>query len=73
VQRPFEVVVEQFSPVLAVTVTVPVGATTFVDPTTENATKTGWFGAAGFGDTEVIVVIVVPLVALVDWLAVAAR
>jgi hypothetical protein len=72
VQLPVEGVVEQFSPVLAVTVTVPVGATMLVDPTTESVTKTGWFGAAGFGDTEVILVIVVPLIALVDWFAVAA-
>jgi hypothetical protein len=55
--------------VLAVTVTAPVRAAK-VDPETFTATATGCDGAAGFGDTDVMVVVVVALVALVDWAAV---
>jgi hypothetical protein len=49
---------EQVSPVLAVTVTVPVGALTFVEPVTLTLMTTGFPGKAGFGETEVMVVVV---------------
>ena len=58
VQPPAATAAEQVSAVLAVTVTVPVGALTFVDPITLTLTKTGFPGNAGFGETEVMVVVV---------------
>ena len=54
-------VAEQLSPVLAFTVTVPVGDVTCVDPTTVKVIFAGLFGSTGFGETEVIVVVVVAL------------
>jgi hypothetical protein len=65
-QPPAEGAALQCSPVFAVTVIVPVGAAKLVDPATFTATATGCDGTAGFGDTEVMVVVVVALVALVD-------
>jgi len=46
------------SPVFAVTVTVPVGAGTLATPVTLTAIDTGCPKGAGFGDAEVIVVVV---------------
>lgn len=58
---PIVVEAEQLSPVLAFTVTVPVGDVTCVEPTTVNVMVAGLFGKTGFGETEVIVVVVVAL------------
>jgi hypothetical protein len=56
---PVETAAEQISPVDALTVTVPVGAVTFVEPITLQFTVTGLFGGAGLGEIDVIVVVVV--------------
>jgi hypothetical protein len=47
--------------VLALTVTVPVGAVTFVDPVTLQWTVAGLFGRTGFGEMDGMVVVVVAL------------
>lgn len=58
-QVPAATAAEQLSPVFALTVTVPVGAVTFVDPTTLKLISAGLFGSTGFGEIAVIVVVVV--------------
>ncbi len=60
-QAPAVVDAEQVSPVLAFTVTVPVGDVNWVDPTTLKVIIAGLFGSTGFGETDVIVVVVVAL------------
>lgn len=60
---PEESVPEQDSPVLAFTVTDPVG--TEPAPVTEKLITTAWLRVEGFGVCETIVVVVVVLVAVV--------
>jgi hypothetical protein len=60
---------EQLPPVLAVTVTVPVGVPL---PVTLNEIVTAWFTVEGFGVFEVIVVVLPAFVAVVDWFFEAA-
>ena len=57
-QPPADTATVQVSPVLAVTVTVPVGAVTFVDPVTVTLIAAGLPGRTGFGEMEVMVVVV---------------
>jgi hypothetical protein len=71
VHPPAETAAEQISPVLALTVTVPVGALAFVEPTTLTLTTTGLPTAAGFGETEVIVVVVEACMTKIETLFVA--
>lgn len=54
---PAATLAEQDSPVLAFTITVPLGDVIFVDPVTATPTITGIPGATGFGETVVIVVV----------------
>ena len=54
---------EQLPPVLALTVTLPVGVPV---PVTLNAMVTAWLTVEGFGEFEVIVVVLLALVAVVD-------
>ena len=60
---------EQLPPVLAVTLTVPVGVPL---PVTLNEIVTAWFTVEGFGVFEVIVVVLPAFVAVVDWFFEAA-
>lgn len=55
---------EQLPPVLALTVTLPVGVPL---PVTLNAIVTAWLTVDGFGEFAVIVVVLFALVATVDW------
>jgi hypothetical protein len=54
----------QLPPALAVTVTLPVGVPV---PVTLNAMVTAWLTVEGFGVFEVIAVVLLALVAVVDW------
>src|SRR5512133_2916483 len=57
----------QLSPVVAVTVTLPVGG---VVPVTVNGTDTAWPTTEGLAQAVPIAVVLAALVAAVDWLAV---
>jgi len=57
VQPPAETAAEHDSPVLALTLTIPVGDTPPDTPATVTATLTGLPGVDGFGEVEVMVVV----------------